>query len=112
MDTCEFSYISRMDSTPRRVLGIEQSWEELKRDMGRAGSGCTGAIYFKTISAEGPQLFAVVDDHTVFYHEHGQWHRYITACDIKFGTIEPKNCNMVRATKTEAQGDRILNESS
>jgi hypothetical protein len=101
VDTCEFSYISRADSMPKRALGIEQSWEELKRDLGRTGPGCPGALYFKTISVQGPQLFAVVNDNLVFYHENGQWHKYITAFDIKFGTIESDNCNVQRATSDE-----------
>ena len=96
---------------PRHVLGVEQSWEELKRDMGRTGPGYPGAIYFKTISVQGPQLFAVVNEDTVFYHENEQWHRYITACDIKFGVIDSTNSNMVRGTNNQVEDSRVMNES-
>ena len=111
MDTCEFLYISRIDSMPKRVLGIEQSWEELKRDMGREGPGCPDAIYFKTISAQGPQLFAVVNGDTVFYHDNGQWHQYITACDIKFGMIESNNSNISRATNDAIETHQFTKDS-
>lgn len=112
MDTCAFTYISKVDSMPKRALGIEQSWEELKRDFARTGPECPGAVYFKTISVQGPQLFAVVDDQQVFYHEHGNWHRYITAFDIKFGTMEPNDSNMQRATSDElADWDIIPREN-
>jgi hypothetical protein len=96
---------------PKRVLGIEQSWEELKRDFNRAGPGYPGAIYFKTISAQGPQLFAVVADSVVFYHDNGQWHRYITACDIKFGMIESNTFNVSRATNDETDANLSIIES-
>ena len=86
MDTCQFTYISRDDFMPKRALGIERSWEELKEELGRTGPGYPNAIYFKTISVDGPQLFAVVNDNSVFYHDHGQWHRYISAFDIRFGS--------------------------
>jgi hypothetical protein len=79
---------------PKRVLGIERSWEELKEEMCRTDPGYPGAIYFKTISVQGPQLFAIVNDDSVFYHDLRKWHRYITACDIKFGTMESSNPNL------------------
>ncbi len=87
---------------PKRALGIERSWEELKEEMGRTGPGYPDAVYFKTISFQGPQLFAVVNDDSVLYHEHGEWHRYITACDVKFGTMESSNLNPNRATSEDA----------
>jgi hypothetical protein len=111
MDTCEFSYISRADSMPKRALGIERSWEELKEEMGRTGPGYPGAIYFKTISFQGPQLFAVVNDKSVFYHNHGEWHRYMTACDIKFGTMESSDLNPDRATSEDAVIPQSIDES-
>lgn len=97
LDTCQFRYIARNDSEPKRVLGIERSWEELKKEMNRTGPGYSNATYFKTISYEGPQLFAVVDDNLVLYHDLGKWHQYITAYDVKFGTIECSNINPDRA---------------
>jgi hypothetical protein len=96
---------------PKQVLGIEHSWEELKEELGRTGTGYPGATYFKTISYQGPQLFAVVDDNSVFYHDHGQWYRYITACDIKFGRIESSNTNPKRATNDETVVHKAPDES-
>ena len=111
MDTCEFAYISRVDSLPKQVLGIERSWEQLKLEMGRTGSGYPGAIYFKTISYQGPQLFAVIDDKTVLYHDQNKWHRYITACDVRFGTMESTNLNPPRATSDTIITDKATDES-
>ncbi|CAF1113971.1 unnamed protein product [Adineta steineri] len=91
-------------------LGIEQSWEELKRDFNRIGPGCPSALYFKTISAEGPELFAVVNDNAVFYHDNGQWYRYITACNIKFGIIEANRSNMSCATNDETNVNLTIEE--
>ncbi len=96
---------------PKRALGIERSWEELKEEMGRTGPGYPGAIYFKTISFQGPQLFAVVNDKSVFYHNHGEWHRYMTACDIKFGTMESSDLNPDRATSEDAVIPQSIDES-
>lgn len=98
MDTCEFSYISRIDSMPKEAWGIEQSWEQLKIEMGRTGPGYPGAIYFKTMSPQGPKLFAVIGDNIVLYHDQGEWHRYITAYGIRFNTKESTNPNPDRAT--------------
>lgn len=97
MDTCEFSFIGQADSEPKYVLGIEYSWDELKAEFGRSGPGYIGATYFKTISSEGPQLFAVVNDDTVFYHSGDKWHRYMTAKDIRFGMLYSKDLNPTRA---------------
>ncbi|CAF1650730.1 unnamed protein product, partial [Adineta ricciae] len=72
--------------------------DELKAEFGRSGPGLPGAIYFKTISIEGPMLFAVIDGTTVLYHEHGKWYQYITAKDIKFGMVNTDELNPMRAT--------------
>ncbi len=96
---------------PKQVLGIERSWEELKEELGRKGPGYPGATYFKTISYEGPQLFAVVNDDSVFYQEHGQWHRYITAYDIKFDRIESIDTNPKRATSDKTLVHKAADES-
>ncbi|CAF1502248.1 unnamed protein product [Adineta ricciae] len=98
MDSCEFTYIGRSDSQPKHALGIERSWDELKAEFGRSGPGLPGAIYFKTISVEGPTLFAVVDGNTVLYHEHDKWYHYITAKDVKFGMLNTDERNPARAT--------------
>ena len=94
MDTCQFSYISLKTNLPTTALGVERAWDSLKAEFNRSGPGIPGANYYKTISFSGPQLFAVVDKNRVFYHDCGEWHRYITATDVKFGqmniTIEPQ----------------------
>jgi hypothetical protein len=96
---------------PKRALGIERSWEDLKEEMGRTGSGYPGAIYFKTISAQGPQLFAVVNADSVFYHDNGRWYRYITACDIKFDTMESNDPNPARTINKNAIAHQSTDES-
>jgi hypothetical protein len=87
---------------PKHVLGIEQSWEELKRDLARAGPSCPGTIYLKTISAQGPEIFAVMNDEKVFYHEDGKWYQFITAYNIKFETTQ---------ANVQIEGHRAMNES-
>jgi hypothetical protein len=93
MNICEFYYIRRRDNLPIQAKGIEKSWSELQREFGRNGPGYPGATYYKTITAEGPELFAVVNKRWVLYHDGGKWHRYITACDIKFETIRDNKLN-------------------
>ena len=93
MNTCEFYYIRRRDNLPIQAKGIEKSWSELQREFGRNGPGYPGAVYFKTISSEGPELFAVVNQKWVLYHDGGKWHRYVTACDIKFQSIRENKSN-------------------
>jgi hypothetical protein len=89
MDTCQFSYIRKKDDTKRTALGVEQSWEVLCVKLDREGPGLAGGTHYFTISIDGPELFAVDANGTnVYYHDEGQWHRYITACDIKFGTMD------------------------
>ena len=110
MDTCQFTYISRDDFMPKRAMGIERSWEELKEELDRTGPACyPGAIYFKTISVTGPQLFAVVNDNSVFYHEGGHWYRYVTAFDIKFGTMSSEDPNPPRATAKKVNNEADWN---
>lgn len=93
MNTCEFYYIRRRDNLPIRAKGIEKSWTELQQEFGRDGPGYPGATYYRTISLEGPQLFAVVNKKWVLYHDNGKWHRYISACDLKFETIHENELN-------------------
>jgi len=97
MNTCEFYYIRRSDNLPVQAKGIEKSWFELRLEFNRTGPGYPGAIYYKTISTEGPELFAVVNKKWVLYHDEGKWHRYITACDIKFDTILDNELNCQQA---------------
>jgi len=97
MNTCEFYYIRRRDNLPVQAKGIEISWSELQREFGRHGPGYPDATYYKTISSEGPELFAVVNKKWVLYHDGDKWHRYITACDVKFETIGDNKCNSKQA---------------
>lgn len=99
MNTCEFYYIRRRDNLPIQAKGIEKPWSDLQREFGRSGAGYPGATYFKTISPEGPELFAVVNKRWVLYHEGGKWHRYVTACDIKFDTIRNATANVNEAVE-------------
>jgi hypothetical protein len=88
MDTCEFSYISLKTNLPVTARGIEKSWDDLKVEFNRIGDGIPGATHYKTVSAQGPQLFAVLDENRVFYHDNGQWFRYITATNVKFSQTD------------------------
>lgn len=85
--TCTFSYIAAKDCAPKTATGVERGWLDLKIEFGRTGEGLAGATYYKTISDQGPQLFAVQLDESVWYHDAGAWHRYQTATDIKYGKI-------------------------
>jgi hypothetical protein len=89
MDTCQFSYIRKKDDTKRTALGVEQSWEVLCVKLDRKGPGLAGGTHYFTISIDGPELFAAdADDTNVYYHDECQWHRYITAFDIKLSTMD------------------------
>ncbi len=90
MDTCRFTYISLRDGAQITAVGVEQAWEVLRAKLGRDGPGLPNGTHYFTISVEGPQLFAVnadADRTNVYYHECGQWCRYITASDIIYGTM-------------------------
>ncbi|CAF5092799.1 unnamed protein product [Rotaria sp. Silwood1] len=99
-DTCTFSYVATKDRAPKKPTGIESSWLNLKLEFGRRGEGLPGAKYYKTISVEGPQLFAVKPDQSVWYHDANQWHRYQTAADVKYGQIHSPDLNPRRGTFT------------
>ncbi|CAF0799958.1 unnamed protein product [Didymodactylos carnosus] len=86
MDTCSFTYISKQGHQQRRATGIERTWEDLKSECGRTGDGCPNAKHYLRIGKVGPELFTVTKDELVFYHDDGQWHQYITAKNIKYGT--------------------------
>ncbi|CAF4214800.1 unnamed protein product, partial [Rotaria sp. Silwood2] len=93
-DTCTFSYIAAKDSAPKTATGIERSWLDLKIEFSRQGEGLAGAKYYKTISPEGPQLFAVKFDETVWYHDQNRWHKYQTARDIHYNILASANSNL------------------
>jgi len=97
-DKCTFSYVSARDSAPKTATGIERSWLDLKLEFNRQGEGLPGAKYYKTISVQGPQLFAVKHDQTVWYHDANKWHRYQTATDVKYDKMHSGNLNPVRET--------------
>lgn len=92
-DTCTFTYVATKDYASKITTGVERTWRDLKIEFGRTGEGLPGARYFKTISPQGPQLFAVKTDDTVWYHDENKWHKYQTAADVKFGTRELTNAN-------------------
>ena len=69
--------------------GVEQSWDVLCVRLNREGPGLPDGTHYFTTSPEGPELFAVdADGNHVYYHDEGQWHRYITAANIQFSTID------------------------
>ncbi|CAF0810312.1 unnamed protein product [Rotaria sp. Silwood1] len=108
MNTCEFYYISRRNNLPIQAKGIEKSWPELQQEFGRTGPGYPGATYYKTISSEGPQLFAVVNKKWVLYHEGDKWHRYITACSLKFETVQYNRLNSNRAINEQEDESWVI----
>ncbi|CAF1011702.1 unnamed protein product [Rotaria sordida] len=104
-DTCTFSYVATKDSQPKIATGIECSWMDLKIEFSRQGKGVPGAKYYKTISEQGPELFAVEPDQTVWYHDENKWHRYQTAKDVKYGTIQSENLSPKRGTFSSTTDD-------
>lgn len=116
MDTCQFSYIRASDDTFRTVIGVEQAWDVLREKCDRTGPGIPGASYYLTITIDGPDLFAVLDKNnklSVYHHEDGQWHRYVSALDIKFGTINDEGTTdpLIRATENDQLQKHILNQN-
>lgn len=101
MNTCRFSYVQKNTALPVTAFGVERSWEQLQAEFDRQGPGYPGAAYYKTISLKGPQLFAVVNNEWVLYHDAGQWHRYISATDIKLGRMNTMLDELERATTEE-----------
>jgi len=86
-EMCTFSYISKVDFAPKTAIGVERTWLDLKLEFNRTGEGLAGAKYYKRISEQGPQLFAVKLDNSVWYHDNGKWHRYQTATNIQFKNL-------------------------
>ncbi|CAF1494909.1 unnamed protein product [Adineta ricciae] len=93
MQTCRFSYLHRTTLQPITALGVERSWEDLKQEFNYRGSAYSGATCYKTISKQGPDLFAVVNNRMVLYYENEQWHCYKTATDIQIGAMDMSNVN-------------------
>ena len=98
LDTCAFNYTSNMDNEPEHVRGVETSWYDLKREFNRTGENCRpGASYYRTISVEGPYLFAVVKGKYVFYHDAGKWTQDYNAKGVMFSTINSSDLYPPRA---------------
>lgn len=88
MDTCQFTYIRRRDGQKVTTLGVEQAWEVLCAEFNRDGPGLIDGIHYRTISVDGPELFAVYGNGlAVYYHDCGVWHKYITAYDIIYDVL-------------------------
>ena len=85
MDTCQFSYISDRTNLEVTARGVERSWDDLKIECARSGPGIQGATYYKRLGMAGPELFAVLNENEVFYHDRGEWYRYKTAKNVLFG---------------------------
>ena len=88
MNTCSFTFVSLRNNLPCRVLGVERTSDELKKEFNRTGEELTepSARYFETIGV-GPQLFGVVQS-SVFYHDDGKWFQYRSAFDLVFSRME------------------------
>ena len=91
MTTCEFFYVSRATNLPIKAVGTKTTWLELQQEFNRKSEAYPDAEYFRTISEKGPKLFAVVNRKWVLYHENEEWHRYISACDVKYRTSPEQN---------------------
>jgi hypothetical protein len=85
MDTCQFNYINRRTRLETTARGVERSWDDLKVECHREGPGIPGATYYKRLGTAGPELFAVMNENEVFYHDEGEWYQYATATNILFG---------------------------
>jgi hypothetical protein len=97
LETCSFNYISEMGNASRHATGVESSWYDLKREFDRKGESCRpGASYYRTISVEGPFLFAVVKGKYVFYHDGGKWTQYESATNVTFGVIKSSDLHPPR----------------
>jgi len=72
-------------------MGIERTWDYLKKEFDRQGDGLpdSAARYFETVGP-GPLLFAVAGS-SVYYHDQEQWFKYKSAFDIVFDTMEIPN---------------------
>ncbi|CAF4172965.1 unnamed protein product [Rotaria magnacalcarata] len=83
VEKCAFTYTSNKDFKFVNATGIETSWYDIKRKLNLQGDQCDPtASYYEKISKRGPEVFAIVNRTSVFYHEHGEWHKYGTAADV------------------------------
>ncbi|CAF1273868.1 unnamed protein product [Adineta steineri] len=101
LDTCSFNYTSNMYNETRHATGIESSWYDFKHEFDRIGDSCgSGASYYRTISVEGPLLFAVIKDKYVFYHDAGKWAQYRSANNVTFGVLKLTSLHPRRSVRT------------
>ncbi|CAF0982504.1 unnamed protein product [Adineta ricciae] len=86
-EICEFIFVSNR-STDRTIVhaqGIESSWYDLKRKLHREGDAydMAASYYQKTRQKDrGPELFAIINNDTVFYHHNNQWITYNSARNV------------------------------
>ena len=93
-EMCEFTFIGLDYSRTVHAKGIESSWYDLKRKFKLTGPECSPeASYYERISNQGPQLFAIINDHSVFYHDDGKWHKYRSAENVICNMIPYSNIN-------------------
>jgi hypothetical protein len=98
LDTCSFNYTRDMDFEPGHAIGVETSWYDLKREFNRTGESCRPrALYYRTISVDGPYLFAVVKEKYVFYHGGSKWTQDYNANGVMFSTINSSDLYPPRA---------------
>ncbi|CAF0914904.1 unnamed protein product [Adineta ricciae] len=86
-EICEFIFLSNKtaDRTIVYAQGIESSWYDLKRKLHREGDAydMAASYYQKTRQKDrGPELFAIINSDTVFYHHNNQWHMYNSARNV------------------------------
>lgn len=105
MTTCEFFYISNQTNLPIHAIGLKTTWDDLKQRFNLTGNGYPDADFFLTISPRGPRFFAVVNQTWVLYNENSNWHRYITACGIKY-----KNSDLSTTSSTEKPCEDVNKE--
>lgn len=86
MNTCSFSFTGSRTEIFGHCIGVEQTWEYLKKEFNRVGDGLPNAKYYETIGL-GPLLFAVVGEQ-VYYHYRGEWIPYTSCCDVTFGVLD------------------------
>jgi hypothetical protein len=95
LEVCEFTFTSSVDGQFIYTRGIESSWYDLKRKFNRQGAECNSmASYYEKISPRGPQLFAIVNKTSVFYHHDDEWSKYRSAGNIKCDLIPLSGSNL------------------
>lgn len=84
IEICQFTFIGAQTLKIMNVTGRESSWYDLKRQFNRQGGKLNfPASYYRKISDNGPELFAIRNDRSVYYQNDSEWHKYTTARDIE-----------------------------